>query len=138
MRANFKQEALYSLVGVYLIGALWFGALAVKNAQDQAAKRAVFDPLLAGAIPIDTPFDPDKYLAQKAVVATTLVASDDLGRIPLFALGSSSGPQWLSSIWGTVRNDLPQPVKKVQLKALIGCDHGNEGSNPSEAAFHFT
>ncbi len=93
--------------------------LSVKNVQDQAAKRAAFDPLKAGAIPIDTPFDPDKHLAQKAVVATTLVASDDLGRIPLFALGSSSGPQWLSSIWGTVRNDLPHPVEKVQLKASI-------------------
>jgi hypothetical protein len=56
---------------------------------------------------------------QLATGATTLVASNDLGRIAVFALGTSSGPQWVSQIWGTVRNDLPQPVEKVQLKALI-------------------
>lgn len=54
-----------------------------------------------------------------AAAARTLVSLGDLGRIAIFALGTSSGPEWLSQIWGTIRNDLPYPVERMQLRALI-------------------
>ena len=54
-----------------------------------------------------------------AAPARTLVSLGDLGSIAVFATGSSSGPQWLSSIWGAVRNDLTYPVENVQLKVLV-------------------
>jgi hypothetical protein len=79
-------------------------------------EKQTVDAFKTKATPVEEPtdFDLDKYLASKGVVA-----SDDLARIAIFATGLYSGPQWLRSIWGTVRNDLSQPVERVQLRALI-------------------
>ena len=90
-----------------LIAAFWFGFLVVKNVQDQATKRPA----------AETKQDWSTKNAPKP--DSTLVAAGDLGRITLFELGQQQPqPGWLQ-VWGTVRNDLPQPVEKVQLKALI-------------------
>jgi hypothetical protein len=107
VRANLKQEASYSLVALYLIAAFWFGALVIKNVQDQAAKGR----------PAETKQDGFTKNAPKS--DSTLLAAGDLERVHLSAIGSSAGPQGLSSVWGAVRNDLTHPVEKVQLKVLV-------------------
>jgi hypothetical protein len=90
-----------------LIAVLWFGAHVVKNFRDQPAERPAAETK-QGQFTKNAP-KPD----------STLVGAGDLGHIPLFELGSSAGPQWVSQVWGTVRNDLPRPLEKVQLKASI-------------------
>ena len=102
------RKWLIFLGTLLLTAAFWFGAFVVKNVRDQAAKRRA----------AETKQDWSAKNAPKP--DSTLVAlAGDLAPITIFNIGTSSGPQWVSQIWGTVRNDLPQPVEKVQLKALI-------------------
>jgi len=109
VRANFKQEALYSLVGVYLIGALWFGALVVKNAEDQAAKRAAETKQ-------------DWFTKNAPKPDSTLVAAGDLARIILSDVEQQDVGDLQSArlrVWGIIRNGLSRRVEKVQLTVSI-------------------
>ncbi len=88
---------------------------------DEIAAVIKKHPPKHAATPINTPFDPDKYLAQTAPV--------DLKKITLFDVapgfehkliartGRSESYSTCTGFYGRLRNDLPRTVEKIGVKA---------------------